>query len=260
MRLMIRLIILICLLSACNHQPSPNTLVIGTIAGPETELVKTAAEVAKTRFNLTVKIVEFNDYNLPNEALSDGSLDANIYQHLPYLKAANKAHHYELISLGKTFLYPVGLYSKKYQSIETLPMNANIALPNDPSNEARALMLLQQAHLLTLKSIAMPSIHDIEKNPHQFQFKLIDAAQLPRILPDIDAAIINTTFAIPAGLRPSHDALIVENIDSPYVNIMVIRKNSPKIEKLKQFIEAFHSSEVKDKANNLFKDAAIPAW
>jgi D-methionine transport system substrate-binding protein len=260
MRIIISIFMLITTLSACNQQQSPNTLVIGTIAGPETELVNTAAEVAKARFDITVKVVEFNDYNLPNTALNDGSLDANIYQHLPYLTAANEAHHYHLIPLGKTFLYPVGLYSKKYTSFAEIPDHATIAIPNDPSNEARAFMLLQQAHVITLKATSIPGLHDVEQNPHHLQFKLLDAAQLPRVLPDVDAAIINTTFAIPAGLNPAHDALLIENTDSPYVNIMVIKENSPKREKLEQFIAAFHSDEVKEKAKNIFGDAAIPAW
>lgn len=259
MRIIISIISLI-LLSACHQQPSSNTLVVGTIAGPETELVKTAADVAKTRFHLTVQVVEFNDYNLPNAALNDGSLDANVYQHLPYLTAANQANHYHLIPLGKTFLYPVGLYSKKYTSLDAIPDHATIALPNDPSNEARALMLLQQAHLITLKSTTTPGIYDIEQNPHDYQLKLLDAAQLPRILPDVDGAIINTSFAIPAGLNPTDNALLIENTDSPYVNIMVIKEDTPKREQLTQFLAAFHSDEVKAQAKKIFGDAAIPAW
>jgi D-methionine transport system substrate-binding protein len=260
MRIILSIFILITALSGCHQQESANTLLIGTIAGPETELVKTAAEVAKARFGLTVKIVEFNDYNLPNTALNDGSLDANIYQHLPYLTAAKQAHHYHLISIGRTFLYPVGLYSKKYKSFEAIPDYATIAIPNDPSNEARAFMLLQQEHAITLKATSIPNLHDIEQNPHHLQFKLLDAAQLPRILPDVDAAIINTTFAIPAGLNPANDALLIENISSPYVNIMVIKENSPKREQLAKFMAAFHSNEVKEKAKKIFNEAAIPAW
>jgi len=260
MRIMMSIVILISTLCACNQHSSPNTLIIGTIAGPETEIVKTAAEIAKTRFNLTVKVVEFNDYNLPNAALNDGSLDANIYQHLPYLTAANQAHHYHLIPFGKAFLYPVGLYSKKYTSLDAIPEHAVIAIPNDPSNEARALVLLQQAHIITLKSTTIPDIHDIKHNPRHLEFKLLDAAQLSRILPDVDAAIINTTFAIPAGLNPAHDALLIENRDSPYVNLIVIKQGSLKRAKLTQFLAAFHTDEVKEKAKKIFGGAAIPAW
>ena len=246
-------------LTACS-KPTPNTLVIGTIAGPETELVETAQKVAQERYGLTVKIVEFNDYNLPNEALQDGSLDANVYQHEPYLQAAIKAHGYHLIAIGKTFVYPTGLYSQHITSIKNIPTNATIAIPNDPSNEARALLLLKNAHLITLKTKTAATVNDIAKNPKALHFKELDAAQLPRVLPDVDAAIINTTFAIPAGLQPSRDALLLEKKDSPYANLIVIRDNSDKKASLTLFVKALNSDEVKQKAHELFGDGAIAAW
>lgn len=246
-------------LVACN-KPSPNTLVVGTIAGPETELIETAKEVAKKEYNLDVKIVAFNDYNLPNEALADGSLDANVYQHLPYLQAAMKAHGYKLEAIGKTFVYPVGIYSKKYKSLEQLPKKAIIALPNDPSNEMRALQLLEKAHLIRLKTANNPELKDIESNEHELQFKEMDAAQLPRVLQDVDAAVINTTFALPAGLNPAKDAVFTEDKESPYANLIVIKQDSPKKEQLALFVKALNSEKVKEKAKTLFGDAAIPAW
>ena len=141
-------------LFGCNSKPNPNTLVIGTIAGPETQLVETAQQVARDKYGISIKIVAFNDYNLPNEALQDGSLDANVFQHLPYLQAAIKSHHYALEPIGKTFVYPMGIYSKKIKLLINLPDNALIALPNDPSNEMRALLLMQKAGLITLKEPA----------------------------------------------------------------------------------------------------------
>ena len=246
-------------LVSCN-KPAPNTLVVGTISGPETELVEVAQKVALEKYGLNVKIVEFNDYNLPNEALQDGSLDANIYQHLPYLEAESKAHGYHLEAIGKTFVYPTGLYSKKYRTLKQIPQKATIALPNDPSNEARALLLLKKAGLITLKKNQSASIQDIDANPHGFRFKELDAAQLPRVLEDVDGAIINTTFALPAGLSPSRDALLVENKHSPYANLIVIRQGSDKKAQLELFVKAMNSLEVKNKAKTLFGDAAIPAW
>lgn len=251
--------VLLLSLVACN-KPSPNTLVIGAIAGPETELIETAKEVAKNKYNLDIKIVAFNDYNLPNEALQDGSLDANVYQHLPYLQSAIAAHHYKIESIGRTFVYPVGIYSKKIKSLDQLPEKAMVAVPNDPSNEMRALQLLEKAHLITLKSTNNTGLQDIESNPKNLQFKEMDAAQLPRILPDVDIAVINTSFALPAGLTPSRDALFTEDKDSPYANIIVIRNDSTKKEQLELFVKALNSDEVKDKAKQLFGDAAIPAW
>ncbi len=259
MRFILKLILCCFILTSC-HQSDENTLLIGTISGPETDLVRTAANVAQTKFGLKIKIIEFNDYNLPNEALNEGSLDANIYQHLPYLEMAKKMRHYAIVPLGKTFLYPMGIYSKRHAHMTDLPDGATIAIPNDPSNEARALLLLEKAKYITLATKNTSSLHDISENPHHFEFKPMDAAQLPRILPDVDAAIINTTFALPAGLSPTHDALLLEGTDSPYVNLMVIRENSTKRKKLDLFLQAFHSNEVKNHAYQIFKDAAIPAW
>ncbi len=258
MRILSTLILLLTLI-ACS-KPSPNMLTVGTISGPETELVEVAQKIALERYGITVKIVEFNDYNLPNEALQDGSLDVNVYQHLPYLKAATTAHGYDLEAIGKTFVYPTGIYSLKFKSLKQLPSQATIALPNDPSNEARALLLLQKAGLITLKTTHHASLQDIASNPKKLRLKELDAAQLPRVLADVDAAIINTTFAIPAGLRPSRDALFIEGKDSPYANLIVIRRNSDKKEPLALFLKALNSKEVQDKAHELFGDAAIVAW
>lgn len=245
--------------SGCG-KPDPKTLVVGTIAGPETELVDVAQKIALERFGLTVKVIEFSDYNLPNEALRDGTLDANVYQHLPYLKAASKAHGYDFEVIGKTFVYPAGLYSTKIKTLQSLPNHALIALPNDPSNEARALLLLQKAGLITLRSTQNTTLHNIASNPKQLRFKELDAAQLPRILADVDAAVINTTFAIPAGLSPTHDALYMENKDSPYANLIVIRRNSEKKEQLQLLVKALNSKAVADKAHELFGEGAITAW
>lgn len=259
MRILCYLVLIIGLV-ACGNQQSPNVLVIGTIAGPETDLIETAKKVAEEDYGLTIKIVEFNDYNLPNEALEDGSLDANVYQHLPYLKASMLSHGYNLQAIGRTFVYPMGIYSKKYKTLSDLPEGGTIAVPNDPSNEVRAFILLEKAHLITLKNTTNSGIQDIDSNPKNLKFKEMDAAQLPRILPDVAAAVINTTFALPAGLSPSHDALFTEGKDSPYANIIVIRKDTTKRPQLELFVKALNSDDVKAKAKELFGDAAIPAW
>ncbi|MDP3562803.1 MAG: MetQ/NlpA family ABC transporter substrate-binding protein [Legionellaceae bacterium] len=252
--------ILTFIVTGCGTKSSPNTLVVGTIAGPETELVDVAQKVAQQKYGLTIKIVEFSDYNLPNEALQDGTLDANIYQHLPYLQAAIKAHGYELEAIGKTFIYPTGIYSTKYKALQHIPVNGLIAIPNDPSNEGRALLLLQRAGLIRLKNNHGTTLANISNNYKKIRFQELDAAQLPRVMPDVDAAVINTNFAIPAGLSPSHDALFLENKHSPYANLIVARKNNLKKAQLLLFVKAMNSPEVKEKAQELFGDAAIAAW
>ncbi|MBA2709549.1 MAG: MetQ/NlpA family ABC transporter substrate-binding protein [Tatlockia sp.] len=255
----ISIFVLIISLVGCN-KPSPNTLTIGTIAGPETNLVEVAKEVAKNKYGLKIKIVEFNDYNLPNEALSDSSLDANIYQHQPYLQSAIKAHGYKLEAIGKTFVYPTSIYSTKVKAIADLGERAIIAIPNDPSNEARALLLLQKAGLIELKETNMATLADISANPKKLIIKELDAAQLPRVLADVDAAVINTTFALPAGLSLSHDAIFSEDKHSPYANLIVIRTDSNKKPELEQFVKAMNSPEVKAKAQEIFGEGAIAAW
>lgn len=252
-------LLLILSLVACN-KPSPNTLVVGTIAGPETEIIDVAKQVAESKYGLTIKLVEFNDYNLPNEALEDGSLDANVYQHLPYLKAAILAHGYNLQAIGKTFVYPMGIYSEQYKSLADLPENSVIAVPNDPSNEMRAFLLLEESGLIALENTPISGIPSLEKNPKKLKFKEMDAAQLPRVLPDVAAAVINTTFALPAGLNPMRDALFTEDKNSPYANIIVIKRDTAKRAQLELLVKALNSEEVKEKAKELFGDAAIAAW
>ncbi|MDP3560083.1 MAG: MetQ/NlpA family ABC transporter substrate-binding protein [Legionellaceae bacterium] len=247
-----------CLLLACHSDN--NTLTVGTIDGPETELVESAKTVLEKAHHIKLKIVPFYDYNIPNQALAEGDLDINVFQHLPYLQASIEAHGYPLEVVGKTFIYPTGIYSQKIHTLDALPENARIAIPNDPSNEARALILLESSGLITLSSHKQITPKDISENPHHLDIIEIDAAQLPRILPDVDAAVINTTFAIPAGLIPTKDAIFLEGKDSPYANLIVAKQDSPKQVEIQYFVEAMHSPEVLERAKILFGPSAIPAW
>lgn len=235
---------------------------VGTIAGPETELMETAKQVAKDKFGLDVKIVEFNDYVTPNVALADGQIDSNAFQHQPYLDRMINDRGFKLIAAGNTFVYPIGGYSDKYKDISELPEGATIAVPNDPSNEGRTLLLLEKHGLIKLKdsSNLEASILDIAENPKNFQFKEIEAPQLPRVLPEVDLAFINSTFAVPAGLIPGKDSVIVEDKDSPYVNLIVVRAGDENKEEVKQLVEAFQSDEVEAKALELFKGGAVQGW
>jgi D-methionine transport system substrate-binding protein len=234
---------------------------VGTVAGPETDVMQVAAEIAQREYGLTVEIIEFTDYVTPNAALADGSLDANAYQHEPYMLAMVNDRGYDFAVAGRTFVYPIGAYSKKYTSIDELPERAQIALPNDPSNEGRSLILMHNEGLIQLddpENLEATPLNVVE-NPRNFRFREIEAAQLPRVLPDVDMAFINNTFAQPAGLSLD-DALIKEGPESPYVNLIVVRGGDEEREAIRQLVAAYQTEEVKAKAAELFGPAAVPGW
>lgn len=249
---------LFCLLG-CQEKNS-NTIKVGTIAGPETTLMEVAREVAKQQYQLNITIKTFSDYVIPNVALNDGSIDANVFQHQPYLDAMVKSRGYQLVAIGKTFVYPMAIYSKSIKSLSALPNGATIAVPNDPSNEARALLLLEQAGLLTLTKKYDATILDIKDNPKKLKLKALAAPQLPRSLSDVDAAVINTNYAVVGDLSLKQDSLFIEDKNSPYANIIVVRSKDTNDPRLKQLVKALNSKAVLDKAKELFKDQAIAAW
>ncbi|MCS5711699.1 MetQ/NlpA family ABC transporter substrate-binding protein [Candidatus Berkiella aquae] len=250
-------------LIACSpQQRGDDEIIIGTITGPETQLVETAKKVAKDRYGLKLTIVSFEDYVVPNTALAENDIDANMFQHQPYLDVVIDKKKYAITSIGKMFIYPMGVYSKKYKQLSDLHQGAVIGIPNDPSNGARALRLLAKAGIITI-----PNVNDLEltpkkitSNPKALVIKEIVAAQLPRVLNDLDAAVINTNFAIPAGLSPSKEAIFLEDKNSPYANIVVVRTSEKDKEKYRKLMEALHSPEVELEAKKLFSDQAIPAW
>lgn len=250
------------LLVACQDK-APNELRVGTIAGPETTLMETAAQVAAKRFHLKVHLVSFNDYRLPNTALAEGDIDANVFQHQPYLDYAKANEHYDLVTIGKTFVYPMGIYSNKINNLSKIKQNALAAIPNDPTNQARALLLLQKAGLIKLK-LSKDLMHitpaDIQANARHLVIRTLDAANLARLLDDVDLAAINTNFAVTAGKLPSRDALVVEDKHSPYANIIVARGKDRHSERLLRLVKAIQSQEVLEKAKVLFQGQAIPAW
>jgi D-methionine transport system substrate-binding protein len=259
------LINIICLaLLACTSKPrGDHEIFIGTITGPETQLMEVAKKVAAERYGLTVKIISFEDYIVPNTALADKEIDANMFQHQPYLDIVIEKKKYALATIGKMFIYPMGVYSSKFKNITDLPDHAVVGIPNDPSNGARALRLLAKAQLISIpdqiNDLAL-SPKKIIDNPRHLVIKEIPAAQLPRVLNDIDAAVINTNYAVPAGLIPHKHALLLEDKDSPYANIVVVRANEKDEPKYHQLMEALHSNEVVEEAKKLFGDHAIAAW
>ena len=210
----------------------------------------------------TVTIVEFSDYIQPNAALSSGDLDANSYQHAPYLDAQVKDRGYAIIKVAETVTFPMGIYSKKFKSLSQLPNGARIAVPNDPTNGGRALLLLQTNGLIKLRAGAglKATRIDIADNPRKLKIVELDAAQIPRSLDDVDAAAINTNFAMQAGLKPRQDAIAIEDPHGPYANVIAIRtadKDKPWVAKL---VAAYHSAEVRQYIDNKYAGAVITAW
>jgi D-methionine transport system substrate-binding protein len=222
------------------------TLTIGATPVPHAELLDLiAADLAGE--GITLKIVEYNDYVQPNNAVIAGDLDANFFQHIPYL-LENPDWAAKLVSAFGVHVEPLGLYSSSAKSVATIKDGATIAIPNDPTNGGRALLLLQANDLLKLKADAglTATPLDIAENPHNFTFKELEAAQLPRSLGDVDAAVITGNYALDAGLVPAKDALILEGKESPYVNIVVVKKGNENNANIAALKKALLSQKVKD--------------
>lgn len=220
---------------------------VGATPDPHAVLLNLIVDDLATQ-GIKLEVIEFTDYVTPNEALEAGDIDANYFQHLPYLESFNSERGYHLSNAGGVHVEPFALYSKKYASVGDLPAGATIAIPNDPTNEGRALLLLEAAGLITLKDNAgleaVPS--DIASNPKNFKFSEIEAASLPRVLSDVDGAIINGNYAIPAGLIATRDGLLVENADSPYVNVIAVKAGNENKPEIQAIVEALKSQKVKD--------------
>ena len=239
-----------------------NEVSIGTIAGPETEIMEIVKEIALEEHQLKLNIVTFNDFMTPNIALEDGSIDANAYQHLPYLQDAVKARGFKFASIGQTFIYPVAAYSQKISACHELSNKARVAIPNDPTNEGRALLLLEKQGLIKLRPeaglTALPA--DIIENPKKLEIIEIEAAQLPRVLEDVDLAIINTVFAANANLNPSKDSIFSEGSECPYANIIVVREQDKDKDWTFKLLKAANHPKVAEAATRVFSGNAIPAW
>ena len=236
-------------------------LKVGVTGGPHAQIFDEVKKVA-AKDGLNIKVIEFSDYVQPNAALSSGDLDVNSYQHQPYLDAQVKDRGYKLESIAKTVIFPMGIYSKKLKSLAELKSGDKVSLPNDPTNGGRALLLLQKQGLLKLRADAglKATPLDVVENPKKLKFVELDAAQLPRSLDDVAVAVINTNFAMEAGLNPKRDSLAIEDANGPYANVLVIRtadKNKPWVAKL---IKAYHSPEVKAFIGQKFGGSVVTAW
>jgi D-methionine transport system substrate-binding protein len=236
-------------------------LKIGVTAGPHAQIFEVVKQEAAKQ-GLQIQVIEFSDYVQPNAALAVGDLDANSYQHQPYLDNANADRGYKLVSIAKTVIFPIGIYSKKVKSLADLKEGARIGIPNDPTNGGRALLLLQDKGLIKLREgtglKATPL--DVASNPKKLRFIELDAAQLPRSLDDTDASAVNTNFALEAGLDPKKDAIAQEAPDSPYANVLVVREKDKGRPDFVKLVAAYHSQAVKDFIATKYKGAVIAAW
>ncbi len=258
------LVFTLALLAGCGGQQAAapdKPLKIGVTAGPHAEIMDVVKKVAE-KDGLKIEVVEFNDYIQPNVALNQGDIDLNSYQHQPFLDNQIKDRGYQLVSIAKTVIFPMGIYSKKIKSIGEIQAGATVAIPNDPTNGGRALFVLEKAGLIKLKANASLSATaaDIAENPKNLKIKELEAAQIPRSLEDVDFAAINTNYAVVAGLVPTRDALAIEDANSPYANVIAVRtkdKENPAYQKL---LKAYQSDEVKKFIQEHFKGSVVEAW
>lgn len=255
-------------LTGCNEEKSASELAqtkikVGVMAGPEHEVAEIAAIVAKEKYGLEVEYTIFNDYALPNTAVSKGDLDANAMQHKPYLDKEIAAKGLDnLVVVGNTFVYPLGGYSKTIKNISELKEGATVAVPNDPSNLARALILLEKQGLIKLKDNTnlLSTSLDIVENPKNLQIKEVDSSVAARALDDVDLAVINNTYAGQVGLNVTDNGVFMEDKDSPYVNIIVARQDNKDSQAVQNFVKAYQTAEVEAEAKKHFKDGVIKGW
>jgi len=237
------------------------TLTVGATAVPHAEILNFLKPMLEKE-GVKLEVKEFTDYVQPNVQVFEKQLDANFFQHQPYLDQMNKDRSMDLVSVVGVHLEPIAAYSKKIKSADELKDGASIAIPNDPSNGARALLLLQKQGLIELAEgkVADATIRDITKNPKNLKIQELEAAMLPRVLDEFDAAIINTNYALQAELSPTKDSLFIEGSDSPYTNILVSRPDNKDSDAMKKLAAALHSPELKQFIKDKYGEAILPAF
>ena len=238
------------------------TLKIGATPVPHAEILEEISPALETD-GIKLDVVEFSDYVQPNIALNDKELDANFFQHKPYLDNFVAEHkEMKIKDAGGIHIEPMGVYSRKIKNLDELADGANISIPNDPTNGGRALLLLSKAGLITLKEGvgAEATVQDIVENPKNIVLQEVEAAQVPRTLEDVDAAVINTNFAMQAELVPTRDALFMEDKTSPYVNIVVVREGDETRPEIQKLMKHLQSDAVKNFINEKYKGAIVAAF
>lgn len=258
------LLALTLLLTACGggeeKKGDNKTVTIGVSPVPHEEITKIAQEkLAKE--GITLEVVVFDDYVKPNLAVKDGELDLNFFQHAPYMETFNKENGTDLVSLGGIHVEPIAFYSTKVKSLDELADGAEILIPNDATNGARALFLLEKNGLIKLKSgVELPTLLDIEENAKNIKFTEVEAAFIPSSYAEVDGAVINSNYAINAGLNPLVDGIVIEDKESDYANILACNADRKDDEVLKKVVEAFTSEEVKKYIEDQYKGAIVPAF
>lgn len=253
-----------------------NTASTGAAAdsGAENEVVKVGAtavphaeilEALKDDFEkegITVEVVPFDDYVMPNTALEEKTIDANFYQHKQYLQQQIDELGYDFVSAGDIHTEPMGIYSTKYESLDEIPDGAEVIIPDDVSNGARALQLLEKQGLIKLKDSndIKATEKDIVENPKNLKFTIVEAANIANTYQDVDLGVINSNYALQVGLNPVKDSLAIEGNDSPFVNIIVVRKGDENSEKIKKLVKVLTSKECADFINENYKGAVVPAF
>ncbi|CAN7668319.1 MetQ/NlpA family lipoprotein [Paraburkholderia sp. SIMBA_054] len=250
------------IVSAQAALAADQTVRVGIMSGEDEDVWRAVAANA-AKHGIKVKITTFSDYTQPNEALAQHDLDANSFQHKPYLDAQIAARHYDIVPVGFTYVQPIGLYSRKVKSVEALPQNATIGVPNDPSNEGRALLLLQANGLIKLRPDVglLPTARDIADNPKHIQIKELDAGIVGRAITDVDAAVVNTDWAIKAGIQIPQERIAQEKVPgNPYRNFIAVNAKDAKAAWVKTLVDSYQQVNVASSILTVYHGATLPAW
>lgn len=256
-------------LTGCSGSNSGDkTIKVAAVPTPHAEILNDVVKPLVEKDGYTLEVTEFNDYVQPNTATENGDVDANYFQHTPYLDSFNEENGTHLVSVEAVHYEPFGLYSDKIKDLKDLPDGATVAVPNDTTNEARALLLLEQEGLITLDKDAgiKATTKDIKSNPKNLKFKELEAASVAKNYQDksISLAAINSNYALEAGLNPSKDALAIEDANGTaaqtYANVLVVKDGNQDTDKTNELKKALNSDEVRDYINNNYKGAVLPVF
>lgn len=242
-------------------QTENNKIVVGATAVPHAEILEIVKPILAEE-NIDLEISVFTDYAQLNPSLKDGQIDANFFQHIPYLEDYNKNNDADLVWTVKVHNEPMGIYSNKYKSLEELPDGSTVGIPNDATNGGRALMVLESAGLIKLTSgIGVNATDkDIAENPKNLKITMMDAAMLPRTLEDAGICVINSNYALEANLNPVKDSLFMEPADSPFANVLVVRSEDKDKEAIVKLGEALQSDEVKEFLESKYQGSCVPSF